>query len=380
MQKKVLAAVVGGLLAAPAVFADSSNVVISGLLKGGLENYKVSGGSAASYNNEMRVSDQSSRIIFSMSEDLGGGLKAWGQLDTRFSLDVGGNNSAASPSNLFATGNSGIGLAGNWGKLTVGRWDLHYTEFGAIEANRAGSLQTYMQAGPIAQVNGTNAMVPSRTPNVVMFDSANYSGFTGRAAYSTNAAANEGSGVGSDGSKGGAMTLAGRWTSGPMTLGASWWKSDAEGTTDVGDQRSQRAWFGWNQPMGPNALKVGLGYDRSEVRFTAGASTTKRNGLLLPVSYSFGNEAVYFTYTKLDKTTGAVAPGLSDHSNTDASAYMIGWDHAFSKRTAVGVYLTKVDNKANASYDLFGLTQNGGTATANGEDAQQLYLGLAHSF
>jgi general bacterial porin, GBP family len=378
MQKKVIAALVGALISAPAAFADSQNVVISGLFKGGFENYKLSGGSAASYDNEMRVSDQSSRLIFSMSEDLGAGLKAWAQLDTRFSLDTGGNNAAGS--NLFATGNSGIGLAGGWGKLTVGRWDLHYTEFGAIEANRAGSLQTYMQAGPLAQVNGTNSMNPTRTPNVLMFDTANYSGFTGRAAYSTNVGGNEGSGVGTDGSKDGALTLAGRWTSGPMTVGGSWWKNNAEGTTDVGDQRSQRAWFGWNQPMGGNSLKAGLGYDRSEVRFTAGGSTTKRNGWLIPVAYTIGSEALYFTFAKMDKTSGGLATGTTSHDNTDANAYLLGWDHAFSKRTSGGVYLTKVNNKANASYDMFGLTQNGGTATAFGEDAQQLYFGLAHSF
>lgn len=378
MQKKVLAALIGGLLAAPA-YADSQNVVISGLFKAGFENYKVSGGSAASYNNEMRVSDQSSRIIFSMLEDLGGGLKGWAQLDTRLSLDTGGNN--ANNTNLFATGNSGIGLAGAWGKLTVGRWDLHYTEFAPIEANRAGSLQTYMQAGPMAQVNGVNSMNPTRTPNLIMFDTANYSGFTGRVAYSTNATTpqasgqvNEGTGVGSDNSKDGALTFAGRWTSGPMSLGASWWKNNAEGTTDVVDQRSQRAWFGWTFPFG---LKAGVGYDRSEVRNVTGQSTTKRNGLLIPVAYTMGNEAFYFTYAKLGKTSGFTA---TTHDDTEANAYVLAWDHAFSKRTFAGVYLTKVTNKANASYDMFALSSNGATATANGEDSQQLYFGLAHSF
>ena len=63
MQKKIIAAAVAGLLAVPA-FAQS-NVTISGLVKAGWEQYKLSGatGGGWDYSNENRISDQSARVI-----------------------------------------------------------------------------------------------------------------------------------------------------------------------------------------------------------------------------------------------------------------------------------------------------------------------------
>ncbi len=215
-KKRLIAAVVGGMLAAPAAFAQ---ITISGTIKDGLEMYKLGAGKAAapaaSYHYEPRVSDQSSRIIFSGTQDLGGGTRAWFQLDSRFQSDVGGstqnaNGSVTTGINLWAGGNTGVGLAGDWGKLTIGRWDLHYLEFIPIEFGYAGSLQDLLGAGPMAQVNGTNTGTSTsastiangtRTPNVIMWDSANMGGFTARVAYSTafttnltGVSSNEGSG------------------------------------------------------------------------------------------------------------------------------------------------------------------------------------------
>ncbi|MFL6714070.1 MAG: porin, partial [Sulfurifustis sp.] len=150
MQKKVLAAVIGGLLAAPA-FAD---VTISGRFADGIALYDRSGdgcATAGSCFKEQRLSDQSSRIIFSGSEDLGGGLKAWFQLDNRFSADqgtlVGAGGVVAANGTGFASGNTGVGLAGDWGKVTLGRWDLHYNELNVIEPYRAGALPNYNGMG-----------------------------------------------------------------------------------------------------------------------------------------------------------------------------------------------------------------------------------------
>jgi predicted porin len=374
MQKKVLAAVIGGLLAVPAaVFADSANVNISGRVAVGVEMYKLSGGNPPNvlgYSTEQRVSDQSSSLIFSGSEDLGGGMKAWFQIDERFAPDLG---------TLAATGNTQAGLAGGWGKLAIGRQDLHYNELARLDAPRAGSLQDIISMGPVSQVNGTTVAIGSRSSNVIYWDSADLGGVTIRVGYSTNPGANEGTGVGNQ-SKDGALTAAVRYAAGPISAGASIWDWKAEGTADstlggfLGDQKSNRAWFGWNAA----GLKVGFGVDSSEVRVTAGAPMTKRTALLLPVSFSFGADSVYATIAKMGKTSGGAAG--TDHTDTDAQAMMLGWDHALSKRTFVGAFYAKIDNKARATYDLFALAANGATATAAGEDATQLYLGFTHLY
>ena len=349
MQKKVLAAVIGGLLAVPAAaFADSANVNISGRIAAGVEMYKQSGGNPpnpAGYSTEQRVSDQSSSLIFSGSEDLGGGLKAWFQIDERPSLDLGGSTAVG-----FAQGNTQAGLAGGFGKLAIGRQDLHYNELGRLDAARAGSLQSIISFGPFSQVNGVVIANGTRTPNVIYWDSADLGGITIRVGYSTNAAGNEGSGIG-NGSKDATYTAAVRYAAGPISAGASLWNANTEGPSDVGDQRSQRAWFGWNAA----GLKVGFGYDSSEVRNAAAAPFTKRTAMMVPVSFSFGAESVYATLAKMGKLSGGAA--VTD--GTDAQAMMLGWDHALSKRTFIGAFYTKVDNKLNASYNVFSNAANG---------------------
>src|SRR6267378_585382 len=319
-KKRLIVAVVGGMLAAPAAFAQ---ITISGTVKDGFEMYKLGAGKAAnpavSYHYESRVSDQSSRIIFSGTQDLGGGTRAWFQLDSRFQSDVGGstqtNVGPTTGINLWAGGNTGVGLAGDWGKLTIGRWDLHYLEFIPIEFGYAGSLQDLLGAGPMAQVNGSVIANGTRTPNVIMWDSANMGGVTARVAYSTAFTTNlsgvtsdEGSGKGANGSSGGALTAAVRYSGGPLGLGASYWtaRPESAASSPAGQQRSVRLWGGYTLPMG---LKVGLGFDNSQRRVAAvlpppaadGDSLTKRNAFMVPASYVFGSHTAFLTLVRSEE-------------------------------------------------------------------------------
>ena len=394
-KKRLIAAVVGGMLAAPAAFAQ---ITISGTIKDGLEMYKLGAGNAgaaaaSSYHYEPRVSDQSSRIIFSGTQDLGGGTRAWFQLDSRFQSDVGGstqtNTGATTGINLWAGGNTGVGLVGNWGKLTIGRWDLHYLEFIPIEFGYAGSLQDLLGAGPMSQVNGSVIANGTRTPNVIMWDSANMGGFTARVAYSTafttnltGVSSNEGPGKGGAGSSGGAVNAALRYAGGPLALGASVWSATPEGgaSSPAGQQKSVRVWGGYTLPMG---LKVGLGFDNSQRRVGAspandGDAMTKRNAFMVPLAYNFGSHTAYLTLVKVGKLSGPNAGGATD--STDATAYALGWEYALSKLATFGVFYAKIDNKANAAYNFFSLSANGATAAAAGESAAQLYTGFSYRF
>ena len=387
MKNKILTAVIGAALVAPgAAFADPANLKISGFLKTGLNVYKLSGGTAASYDNEIRIDDQQSRLIFSGTEDLGGGVKAFFQIDNRISSDLG---AGGLPYGL-ASGNTGVGVQGGFGKVTIGRWDLHFVELTHIESNRAGSLQSIQSIGPVAQVNGTTLALGSRTDNLVMYDSADFAGFTIRAAYSVNVRGNEGSGKGGDNSKDGAYNLVVRYAAGPLEGGASLWNLKAEGLADSvalpggaagtgGDQEALRAWVGFTYPSG---LRVGFGYDHSEVRLAAGAGLTGRDAFVVPVAYAFGASTAYLTFSKMDEADGP-AGTLAD---TGAEAVTVGFDRALSKRTSVGAFYTKLTNDPAATYNLFGCiattTLCSGTASvvSAGEDSKQIYLGVLHTF
>ncbi len=365
MQKKLIAAAVAGLIAVPAM--AQTNVTISGRFAAGWESYKLSDCTAGfSCRTESRVSDQSSRLIFNVLEDLGGGLKAWGQLDYRGATDLGG---------LANSGNSGVGLMGNWGKLTIGRWDVHYNEMVGLEANRAGSLQSIVSFAMMSQVNGTTVANGTRTPNILMWDSPNWNGFTARLAYSTSFAAGEGSGRSVSGAPnpggGSAWTGALRYNNGPWAAGISHWNANTEARPVTGassmDQTSTRAWLGYTFGMG---LKLGIAYDNSKVEIAGGDH--RRGAWMIPVSYAWGPHKVYVNYAHAGKTTNV--------ANSKGSQWGLGYDYAFSKRTSAGVYYTAVNNNSGGSYDLFGLGANGATATSAGEDSRQWYFGLAHNF
>ncbi|HEY8555033.1 MAG TPA: porin, partial [Burkholderiales bacterium] len=215
MQKKVLAAAIGACLIAPAAMAE---VTISGRLAVGFESYEIDG-----MDSELRVSDQSSSLVFSGKEDLGGGLSAWFRIDNRFNPDANIPTGPSAGTSFGATGNTGVGLEGGFGRLTIGRWDLHYNEMFAYESLPSGSLQTRVTGSVFSQVGAGTPFDKiannTRTPNVIMWDGSFGGGFSARVAYSTSGIlpnATESSGE----DEGDVITAALRWSNGPLSLGA----------------------------------------------------------------------------------------------------------------------------------------------------------------
>jgi predicted porin len=379
MQKKLIALAVAGLVSGGA-FAQT-NVTISGLVRMSVEQYKLSSvpaGQQASAEN--RISDQSSMVVFKGREDLGGGMYAGFQFDNRWNPDMGNATSAG--------GNSNIHLGGTWGQVAMGRQDLHYGT--ALESYKAYTLQNILSNGIFAQVNGTTVAIGSRTPNVIMYDSPNMSGFSVRLAASTAWAGTEGSGLRASGvtdpGKGSATNLALNYANGPITAGYSYWRAKAEGdkaaaiaATNVppaaptaavaatADQRGDTLQFGYTFPMG---FKVGLGWNKSKLETTAGE--TSRTAWILPMSYTFGANQVAFTYAK--------AGNASNQADSGANAYTLAYGYSMSKRTNLGVAYSKLDNKSGGTYDLFAIGANGGTATPAGADVSQVSFNMNHSF
>lgn len=385
MQKKLIALAVAGLVSGGA-FAQT-NVTISGLVRMSVEQYKLAGVPAGQdASNENRVSDQSSMLVFSGREDLGGGMYAGFVIDNRFSPDLGA---------FGASGNTNIHLGGNWGRVAMGRQDLHYGT--AIESYKAYTLQNILSNGIFSQVGGAVIANATRTPNVVMYDSPNMSGFTVRLAGSTNWAGNEGSGVraagATDPGKGSATNLALNYANGPIKAGYSYWRATAEGgrgtlaagaaligtaTSGTGvDQRGDTLQFGYTFPMG---VAVGLGWNKS--RIEGSDLEVSRTAWVLPISYTFGANQIAFTYAKANNLSGSGAAGATD---TGANAYTLAYGYSLSKRTNVGVAYTRLNNQTNASYNLFAMAANGGTQVTNGatrvgSDPQQLSVNMNHSF
>jgi predicted porin len=367
------------MFAAPTAALAQSSVTISGLLKGGFESLSL-GNSTKANTGQTGVVDDSSRIVFNVVEDLGGGLQAIGQVDVRLSPDSG---SAAA-----ASGNSHVGLRSkSWGRIFLGRQDLHYfnreSDLTAKGSLRADSISILAYVAPAGQANSAIAGA-TRTPNVVHYTTPNWGGFTLIAAYSATGTQGSGasiaeSDIGSGQRDGYAWNLNPNFAAANWQIGYSYWTSklDAGGNSAaLGNQRGDRLYGSYTFPMG---LKLGLAWDKSKVKGAIdGVEYAKRDAWSIPISYAWGNHSIHFHYDKAnnDKTTAA---------DDGAKMWAIAYAYDLSKRTSAALTYAKISNSVGASYNLFtsngalGLGAGTGAVTA-GEDPKMFGVTLRHAF
>ncbi|MFN3983887.1 MAG: porin [Rhodocyclaceae bacterium] len=143
MQKKLIALAVAGLMAAP-VFAQSSVTVYGRMDIGVMSKDDANGKSVLRVDNSQWTT---SRLGFRGTEDLGNGLKAIFQIESRLQND--------GDANLNTNRDTFVGLAGGFGEFRAGRnstplnnWLGNYDHSGVANAFRAtnvnlrGSLET----------------------------------------------------------------------------------------------------------------------------------------------------------------------------------------------------------------------------------------------
>jgi predicted porin len=362
----------------PLAMAQSS-VTISGVFKVGLDNIKIGNPALARAGlnkNEWRITDNSSRIIFGISEDIGGGLYGIAQLDVRPQLDDAGETNVAA-------GNSWVGVRSNTlGTLTFGRHDLHYGKQPDDIASKAGALM----ATAVSLMDYTRTAAPianaTRTPNVIRYDTPTFGGFAATIAYSTSPFGNE-SDMSTSGRKGNAWNFNPSFTSGPFQVGASLWKAKGDGAAGVpltAVNQDSLVLYGYYR-LG--AFKVGAAFNDSEVEAVAAgvtANVADRRNWTIPVSWSMGSHNVYAHYTKAGKDKAAEAAGITD---TEAKMWAFAYVYDLSKRTSVGVTYAAIDNKTNAAYNFFTNTGSLGTPAsiaAAGEDPKLLAFTVRHAF
>lgn len=368
MNKKLLAVAIASVLAAPATAL--AQVTISGVFKVGIDQYKVSNPAATrTQTSEMRLTDNSSRILFNVTEDLGGGLAAIGQWDVRAGMDSG---AAAAIS-----GNTWVGLRSNsWGTVTLGRHDLHYGKQPDDLASKGGALMAAaVSLMDYAGGGATAVAVTSRTANVVRWDSTNMGGFTVTAAYSTSVAASEADLTAGANTKGSAYNLNPAFTASNFQIGGSVWNSKSDGaTTATVAEQASTVIYGYYTMAG---WKIGAASNGAKLK-TGGVQTSKRTAWTVPVSYTTGPHTFYAHYTKAgdDKT-------VAGDNTSKMMAFAYNYD--LSKRTSVGITYAKIDNAAAASYSFFTNTSGGGLSSANtslaaGEDGSLMAFTLRHVF
>lgn len=429
MNKKLIAIAVAGLFAAPAAALAQSSVTISGFFKGSVDNQKVRNAHALRTGNksEYRITDHSSRILFNVVEDLGGGMQAIGQYDLRFQIDgtqrfngIGASGAAlTSPSpNPGSSGNSHVGIRSNsWGTIKLGRQDTHYGNSGDTSPGK-GALWLHNAVlfdGVMRPGLAPNTIASwSRTPNLIWYDSPKWGGFTFMVGISTNPMVTSGTQSGENDL--GTQNRKGRgWTLNPVYNGGNWeiawshWnaKSDWIGgvpsiatvtepvANGVNDERadSLRGHFIWG------GLRVGLAWNHSKVMNPfSGNEVGDRRAWAIPVSYTMGPHNFYGTYTRAGNskdvqaaaavvsgtTTVAAAQAFVSGSDTGANLLTLAYAYDLSKRTSVSVSYARLNNKSAARYGLFYVGENvmGGTNSGSlpGEDHTMWGVTARHTF
>lgn len=372
MQKKLLAVAVAGALFVPAGAAMAqSSVTISGIFKVSIDNIRLSDrvAGATGKNSQTRISDNSSRMIFGITEDLGGGLSGIAQLDARFQPDDAGGNFAES-------GNTWVGLrSSSLGTLTFGRHDLHYGKQPDETAALAGMLQA-SAVSLMDHINGTPVANATRTPNVVRYDTPNWSGFAATVAYSTatngQAGGTQEADIGSTESRGQAWNFNPSYTSGPFQVGFSYWRAQPDA---VDAEQKSTSLYGYYRF---GAFKVGFGLNNAENEL-AGDTVNDRRAWTIPVTWAMGPHHLAGHYTRARDDDGSLGG-----DETGAKMIAIAYSYLLSKRTSVGVTYASLRNDDGASYNFF--TNTGGLATGatpsalGGEDLRLLGFTVRHAF
>src|SRR4051812_1725921 len=133
LKRKTIVLAVAGAMGVP-VAALAQNIQIYGKVYPQIGTMKTTGASSAADINPVidsadgdlkrrnNIDANNSRIGFRGSEDLGGGLKAIFQIESKTSIDTGGT--------LWASRDSFVGLSGGFGTIKLGSMDTVYKQLG----------------------------------------------------------------------------------------------------------------------------------------------------------------------------------------------------------------------------------------------------------
>lgn len=334
----VAAAIAGPQLA----FAQDagSKVELYGILNVTFESVKADGGTALPSRN--RVSNQASRVGFRGTEDLGGGLKAFFQVESAAAPDVGNST--------IGSRNSGVGLQGSWGTVLLGRWDTPYK----IAANRVDPFNDVTIAGFTTTMHD-NGNFNRRENNVIQYWSPKWGDVSMRAHYGANegrtATANPNSKGVSVYYETKALYLAASMEDHKDQNGST---AAAAGRTEKGRQLIGRYRIaGWE-----------LGVMLEKITRT---NQPDKKARLLALTYETGPHEIKGYVGKSDVSGG---------DTQDAKITALGYQYSLSKRTNVYLVYANIKNESAANNNFGQNDLN----IANGQDPKGFGIGIRHSF
>ena len=360
MNKKLIALAVAGVTLAPAVMAQTANpVTLYGRIYVSYNTANARGsavpGGVATPNITRRgiVVDESSLIGFRGTEDLGGGLKAFFQLESSAPPDAGGGT--------FGSRNSAVGLQGAFGSIMLGIWDTPM-KVTALIIDPTGQLSLTDPQGIISNAADGKAgqVFNRRQANTVQYWSPNINGFSGRIMYSPNEAKTATANPT-------LLSLNATYAGGPIAAGYAYevHKDQLNNTVTAGSTEKAHMVTG---SFKFGAFKVGA----LAQRITRTAKTNQRV-YLVTGQYDIGKHTFWVDYgrSKDGLASGAVQPL--------AKLAGIGYYYNFSKRTTFVADYASIVNNYVSQYSFNGTGARTFVA-GPGNDPKGFGMGLRHLF
>lgn len=349
MNKKLIALAIAGASLAPAAMAQTANpVTLYGRVYVTVESVE-----ATNLARRSRVVDQFSFIGVRGVEDLGGGLKAFFQLESGFAADeiptITLAPAATTPRGTgWATRNSAIGLQGGFGSVLLGRWDTPMkTVITAVDP--WGDLTN----GDITGANLDQGNFSRRQDNTVQYWSPNWGGFTMRAMLSSN----EGKTATTDPQAFGASLV---YAQGPLYIAYAYEKHEDGIAAQVGASTA-------NYEEEGNT--VAARYKFGNVSLSGSFGEYKKSGQGKDRSMMVGLDWAFGKHVLLASFQNAEIKGTSQ----ECDMFSGGYRYDFSRRTFFIASYTDVQNDG-------GMNCNFGTAGIGSGDIKGLAVGLRHLF
>jgi predicted porin len=406
--KAILALAVGAAFAAPALAQTSgSSLEIYGRLYPEVTWAEITGSTnpANNFAPRLMVETSNSRIGFRGQEQLGGGLAAIWQIETRVRFDTGAGNLWAGNRDSF------VGFRGNWGTVRLGNFDTVYKTYGAAVGNFFGvSSGNFVSssnvlselgvaqggedgAGRSGQLDASGFHI--RASNTVAYETPEFGGFQAGIQWAPDEF------KGNPTRPRGATDLnANLWSAAvKYEAGRIYASVQYEQHNDWLDASTNFA-AGTGSAFGPLAATTTDSKDQAwrlsgkfavteQHRLTGdfammqwkesgpvGSGEYKRNAWAVGWEASWGGPwRTEITYTAAEKGSCSVSVGTCSTDGLEGKQVAAGVGYFFSKRTLVYALAAKLTNSTNAAFDNVANID-----PAPGGDSKQFALGMSHSF
>ncbi len=335
MNKKILFAAVGAALAVAPMISAQAEVKVGGLAHVSLDSLDQDN---SADQGSMFLSNNSSNISITVSEDLGGGMKAIAKYEWIYAMDT-----ATASSSTTGGRDTYVGLQGGFGTVLMGHMDDPVKQ-----AGRNVDLFYNEQLGESRAITRQGSW-DERMVNSIRYNSNDMGGFTFAVHY----------GVEDQYTTDYTTLSAGvNYKAGPLYVGAAYKKIEA--ATDL------------------TATRIVGSYDMGAFKFTAFfqnadvSATTDRDTIGLGVAFKAGNNTFKAQWYQADETASG--------ANNGGDQTSLGVDHSLSKNTVVYATYAKTSNDSSGTFGI-GSNGHGAVATpAAGRDASGFSLGMRMKF